>query len=60
MGRLKCSFVRSIANENGWLDSDPLPDDEKLATFFEVAKKTNPTQVSLTQPHEKRIVKWVD
>jgi len=60
MGRLKCSFVRSIANENGWLGSDPLPDDEKLATFFEVAKKTNPTQVSLTQPHEKRIKKWVD
>ena len=60
MGRLKCSFVRSIANENGWLGSDPLPDDEKLATFFEVAKKTNPTQVSLTHPHEKRIKKWVD
>jgi len=60
MGRLKCSFVRSIANENGWLGNDPLPDDEKLAAFFEVAKKTNPTQVSLTWPHEKRIKKWVD
>lgn len=59
MGRLKCAFIRSIASENGWLGSDPLPDDEQLATFFEVPQKTNLTQVSLTQPHEKRIAKWI-
>lgn len=59
MGRLKCAFVRSIASENGWLDNGPLPDDEQLATFFDQPKKKNPTQISLTQPHEKRITKWV-
>ena len=60
MGRLKCSFVRSVAKENGWMGSAPLPDDEQLATFFDLPQRPNPTQVSLTQPHEKRIAKWID
>ena len=60
MGRLKCAFVRSIAKEKGWLNSGPLPDDQQLSKLFEVSKITNPTQVSLTQPHENRIKTWVD
>ena len=59
MGRLKCAFVRSIANEKGWLDNGPLPSDEQLAEIFEAPKKINSTHVSLTQPHEKRISKWI-
>ena len=55
MGRLKCALVRSIAKEKGWLNSGPLPDDQQLSKLFEVSKITNPTQVSLTQPHENRI-----
>jgi transposase len=59
MGRLKCASVRSIAKENGWLKTGLLPDDRQLATWFEVPKNPNPTQVSLTKPHEERIKKWI-
>ena len=59
MGRVKCSMVRSIATEKGWLEGGALPDDAQLAKLFGVPKKPNPTQISLTQPHEDRIEKWV-
>jgi transposase len=59
MGRLKCASVRSIAQEKGWLNQGPLPDDQQLAELFEAPKAPNPTQVSLTQPHEERIETWV-
>jgi transposase len=59
MGRTKCAFVRCIASENGWLDNGPLPSDDQLAAIFDVPKKKNSTQASLTQPHEKRITKWI-
>jgi transposase len=59
MGRLKCAFVRSIAQKNGWFDDGPLPDDGALSKIFENAKAPNPTQVSLTQPHEDKIKNWV-
>ena len=55
-----CAFVRSVAKQNGWLDSVSLPDDDQLVSFFEATKKVNPTQVSLTHPHEKRITEWVE
>lgn len=60
MGRLKCARVRAIAKDKGWLDDAPLPDDAQLAKLFAVSKKSNPTQVSLTQPHEARIKKWIE
>jgi hypothetical protein len=31
MGRTKCTAVRSIAAEKGWLEHGPLPDDAQLA-----------------------------
>ena len=43
MGRTKCAFVRSIANENGWLDNGPLPRTTGLQRLFDVTKKENPT-----------------
>ena len=59
MGRTKCAFVRCLASENGWLDNGPLPSDDQLAAIFEAPKNKNSTQLSLTQPHEKRISKWI-
>ena len=35
MGRFKCSQVRAIAEQNGWLGDIPLPDDQTLAQMFE-------------------------
>ena len=60
MGRLKCALVRSIAKKKGWLDNGPLPDDQQLAQLFQATTHVNPTQVSLTQPHEEQIKTWVD
>lgn len=60
MGRIKSALVRAVARENGWLQSGPLPDDQQLSKFFEISKTPNPTQMSLTQPHETQIEKWVD
>jgi len=59
MGRFKCAVVRSLAQDKGWLADGPLPDDAKLAKLFEKPKQPNPTQVSLTAPHEKIITAWV-
>lgn len=60
MGRTKCAFVRCLAKKNGWLDNGPLPSDDQLAAVFDVPKKENSTQISLTHPHEEKISKWVD
>ena len=60
LGRLKCAMVRTIARDKGWLDGGPLPDDEQLSELFEVPKGPNPTHVSLTRPHEKKIKQWVE
>lgn len=60
MGRLKCATVRSIAQTKGWLGNGPLPEDAQLVELFEKPKRPNPTQASLTAPHEERIKKWID
>ena len=60
MGRLKCAQVRSVAQEKGWMGEDPLPDDQQLSKLFGTPKAPNPTQTSLTQPHEEKIKTWVD
>jgi transposase len=60
VGRLKCAWVRSIAQEKGWLENGPLPDDQQLSKIFAIPKTPNPTQTSLTQPHEKKIKTWVN
>ena len=59
MGRLKCAHVRAVADENGWLEETPLPDDKILAEAF---KKPSPntTQTSQCKPYEKQIKKWVE
>ena len=60
MGRTKCALVRAIATEKGWLQNGPLPDDLQLSRIFESNKNAiNPTQVSLTHPHEDKIKKWI-
>jgi len=60
MGRLKCAWVRSIAQENGWLGDGPLPSDQQLSKIVQTPKPSNPTQISLAHPHEKRIKAWVN
>ena len=59
MGRLKCASVRLIAQEEGWLNEGPLPDDQQLAKLFEAPNAPNSTQISLTQPHEAKIETWI-
>lgn len=60
MGRVKLAVVRSIAQEKGWLAKQPLPEDQHLAHVFAEGKSANPTQQSLSQPHEQQIKAWVD
>lgn len=59
MGRLKCAFVRAIAQERGWLGGNPLPDDSELALIFDPGKDPNPTRQSLSLSHQEQIQKWV-
>lgn len=60
MGRLKCAWVRSVAQGNRWLGNSPLPDDQQLSKSFATHKTPNPTQISLTQPYDKKIKTWVE
>lgn len=64
MGRLKCAFVRAIAEKQSWLSADvPLPDDTELATAFTTEatpNPSNPTHQSLSLPYEEQIKKWND
>jgi transposase len=59
MGRLKCAFVRAIAEKRAWLSADvPLPDDTELATAFTTEVIPNSTHQSLSLPYEEQIKKW--
>ena len=59
MGRLKCGFVRAIAEKHAWLSAEvPLPDDTELATVFATEVVPNPTHQSLSLPYEEQIQKW--
>ncbi len=58
MGRAKCAEVRAVAKQNGWLEPGPLPGDAELTELFEAKPKANPSQESLSQPHEEKIRKW--
>ena len=60
MGRGKCKQVRRIAEQNGWLGKEPLPDDEILAAAFEIKPEVNPTRVSLSFPFTEQIRQWVE
>lgn len=60
MGRGKCKQVRRIAERNGWLGKEPLPDDETLAAAFAIKPAVNPTQVSLSLPFTEQIRQWVE
>jgi transposase len=60
MGRKKCTQVREIAIQNGWLGDTPLPEDQQLIEFFEVPRKNNPTRQSLSLVHQDRIDKWIE
>ena len=60
IGRSKCGIVRMVAQQQGWLAEEPLPDDELLATVFEGDRKVNPTHLSLSRVHEEQIRRWVE
>ena len=57
MGRKKASEVRRIAQKNGWLTNDPLPDDTLLATYFSNKPETHPQQ-SLVEPYSNEVKEW--
>ena len=57
MGRLKCGHVREIAEQKGWLDPVPLPEDAELARIFE-SKTPNPSQKSLVETHAEQVKQW--
>jgi transposase len=58
IGRLKCSQIRAVAEKNGWLTKDPLPDNIVLAEAFESKPDNNPTHRSESLPYEQQIRKW--
>ena len=57
MGRLKCAEVRVVAEQNGWLEDTPLPDDQLLAAIFNKAP-SNITHDSHCLPYQEKIEKW--
>lgn len=59
MGRVKCAQVRIIALKNGWLGTQPLPDDAQLVKAFVCETGPNPTHQSLSLPYEQQIGQWV-
>lgn len=60
VGRAKCSRIRSIAGQNGWLDKDcALPDDIALAEVFEKTPDNNPTHQSACRLFEEQIRIWL-
>lgn len=60
IGRHKCALVRSMAAQQGWLDSGPLPDDHQLAALFGNKRTQEQNHQPLTQPYEDKIKKWVE
>lgn len=60
IGRAKCSRIRAIALDKGWLSNDsPLPDDAALANVFAKKLVGNPTHESKCQNHEEQIKTWI-
>jgi len=60
IGRAKCSRIRTIALDKGWLTIDnPLPDDTALADAFAKQSVGNPTHESKCRDHEDQIKTWI-
>ena len=60
VGRAKCSQIRVIAQDQGWLATDrPLPDDITLSSVFVKKSFSNPTHESKCQNHEEQIRTWL-
>ena len=57
MGRLKCAEVCAVAEQNGWLEDTPLPEDQVLAAMLKKAT-ANSTHDSHCLPHKDQIAKW--
>lgn len=60
MGRAKCAFIRSIAEEQGWLADGPLAEEEKIAAIVRERMSPRPVQASISEPYDEHIRRWVE
>jgi hypothetical protein len=60
IGRAKCSQIRAIARDKGWISNDsPLPDDAALSDVFVKKSVCNTTHESKCRAHEEQIKTWM-
>ena len=60
MGRDKLSALRTMAEQQGWLDPDaPVPDDATIAAALGVGRRASST-VSSVEPHRELVQRWLD
>lgn len=58
MGRSKASRLRSLANENGWLEPGAdLPANDVIAELFQ-ARRTQQRLNSLVEPYAAQVLRW--
>lgn len=61
IGRPKCSQIRAIARDKGWLSNEiPLPDDVALSEVFSKKTFINPMHTSKCENHETQVKIWID
>src|SRR5574344_1681073 len=60
IGRAKCSQIRAIARDKGWISNDsPLPDDAALSDVFAKKSGCNATHESKCRAYEEQIKTWM-
>ena len=57
MGRRKAAELRKLAEEQGWLDKGPLPENTDLAEHFS-KNPENPSSQSLILPYAEEVKTW--
>lgn len=60
LGRGKCAFLRSIAEEQGWLADASLPEEEQIAAIVRERMSPRPSQASISEPYDEHIRRWVE
>jgi len=60
VGRAKCAFIRSIAEEQGWLMDGALPEEGQIAAIVRERMRPRPVQVSISEPYDEHIRRWVE